>query len=142
MKTFMQKKQGREIEWFVIDAKDKVLGRVATKVASILRGKDSPTFTPHIDGATGVIVLNAASIKYTGNKVANKRYFRHTGHPGGGRFKSLEDCINNEPEFPLVHAVSGMLPKNRLRDAMLKRLRVYAGEENPHEAQKATKIEL
>lgn len=142
MKTFMQKKEEQNLKWFLIDATDQVLGRLAAKISSILRGKESVNFTPHLDGGTGVIVINAEKMKITGNKGANKRYYWHTGYPGGAKYKTYNELMASKPGEPLRIAVQGMLPKNRLRDNMMTRLRIYTGENHPHAAQQPKKIEL
>jgi large subunit ribosomal protein L13 len=142
MKTYMQKKQEQNLEWFLVDATDKVLGRVATKIADLLRGKDRPDFTPHLDGGRGVIVINVDKIKVTGNKAADKRYYWHTGYPGGVKFKTYEELMESHPEKPLYSAVKGMLPKNKLRDQMMTRLRIFTGEAHPHAAQQPKTIEI
>lgn len=130
-------------EWYVIDAQDEVLGRLAAQVAKILRGKNKPSFSPHVDCGDNVIVINAEKVKLTGKKMTDKQYVRHTGYPGGQRFASPADYIaKGRPEFVIEKAVKGMLPKNRLGAAILKNLKVYAGGEHPHEAQSPKTIKL
>lgn len=129
-------------EWVLIDAEGEVLGRLASQIAKILRGKNKPSFTPHVDCGDNVIVINADKVRLTGKKMTDKVYVRHTGYPGGQRFATPEERLKNQPEFLMMHAVKGMLPKNRLGAAILKNLRVYAGAEHPHEAQSPKTIKL
>jgi large subunit ribosomal protein L13 len=135
VKTYSVKAGEITREWHVIDATDKILGRLATEVASLLSGKDKTIFSRHLDTGDYVIVINAAKIKVTGNKLTQKLYPRHSGYAAGFRTPSLEVTLKNKPEFVIEHAVQGMLPRNRLGDAMMKKLRVYAGEAHPHAAQ-------
>ena len=129
-------------EWYVIDATNEVLGRLASQVAKILRGKNKPGYTPHVDCGDYVIVINAAKVKLTGNKMTDKVYTRYTGYPGGQRFATPADFLARRPEFVIEHAVKGMLPKTRLGEAVLKNLKVYAGAEHPHAAQNPKEIKL
>ena len=129
-------------EWYVIDATNEVLGRLASQVAKILRGKNKPGYTPHVDCGNNVIVINAAKVKLTGNKMTDKVYTRYTGYPGGQRFATPADFLARRPEFVIEHAVKGMLPKTRLGEAVLKNLKVYAGAEHPHAAQNPKEIKL
>ncbi len=129
-------------EWILIDAQDEVLGRLASQVAKILRGKHKPSYTPHADCGDYVIVINADKVKLTGKKMTDKVYIRHTGYPGGQRFATPADFLARKPTFVLEKAVKGMLPKTRLGDAMLRNLRLYAGSEHPHEAQSPKVIKL
>ncbi len=129
-------------DWYVIDASDAVLGRLASQVAKILRGKNKPDFTPHVDCGDNVIVINAEKVRLTGKKLTDKVYVRHTGYPGGQRFASPADYLAKKPEFVVEKAVKGMLPKNRLGSAILNNLKVYAGTEHPHEAQNPKVIKL
>lgn len=129
-------------EWYVIDATDEVLGRLASQVAKILRGKNKPSYTPHVDCGDYVIVINADKVKLTGKKLTDKEYVRYTGHPGGQRFATPEDYLNRKPTFLVEHAVKGMLPKTRLGEAIIKNLKVYAGAEHPHAAQNPKAIKL
>uniref|UniRef100_UPI00405712DE 50S ribosomal protein L13 n=1 Tax=Alistipes sp. TaxID=1872444 RepID=UPI00405712DE len=129
-------------EWYVIDATDEVLGRLASQVAKILRGKNKPSYTPHADCGDYVIVINADKVKLTGKKLTDKEYVRYTGHPGGQRFATPEDYLNRKPTFLVEHAVKGMLPKTRLGEAIIKNLKVYAGAEHPHTAQNPKAIKL
>ena len=129
-------------EWLVIDAEGEVLGRLASQVAKILRGKHKPSFTPHVDCGDYVIVVNADKVRLTGKKMTDKVYVRHTGSPGGQRFANPADTLKRKPEFLLQHAVKGMLPKTRLGDALLRNLKIYAGAEHPHTAQNPRTIKL
>lgn len=129
-------------EWYVIDATDEVLGRLASQVAKILRGKNKPSYTPHADCGDYVIVINADKVKLTGKKLEEKEYVRYTGFPGGQRFATPADFLRKKPEFVIEHAVKGMLPKTRLGEAIIKNLKVYAGAEHPHTAQNPKAIKL
>ena len=129
-------------EWVVIDATNEVLGRLASQVAKILRGKNKPGYTPHVDCGDYVIVVNADKVKLTGNKMTDKVYVRHTGYPGGQRFAPPADYLAKKPEFVIEHAVKGMLPKTRMGEAIMKNLKVYAGAEHPHAAQSPKEIKL
>jgi large subunit ribosomal protein L13 len=139
----MTKEQGlAERRWFVLDAEGVVLGRLATYAADLLRGKGKPTFTPHVDCGDFVVVVNAAKVKLTGNKEEAKIYHRHTGFPGGIRAERAADVRAKHPERLIERAVVGMLPKNRLSRALLGKLKVYAGAEHPHQAQKPETLAL
>jgi len=127
---------------YVVDAEEKVLGRLATEVASLLRGKGKVNYSPHLDTGDFVIVVNAAKIVVTGNKLDQKTYFRHSGHPGGARFKTMRRLMDEHPDQVVRRAVRGMLPKNKLGRRMLKKLRVYSGPEHPHSAQQPEVYEL
>lgn len=129
-------------EWYVIDATDEVLGRLASQVAKILRGKNKPSYTPHADCGDYVIVINADKVKLSGKKLEEKEYVRYTGFPGGQRFATPADFLRKKPEFVIEHAVKGMLPKTRLGEAIIKNLKVYAGAEHPHTAQNPKAIKL
>lgn len=129
-------------EWVVIDATNEVLGRLASQVAKILRGKNKPCYTPHADCGDYVIVINADKVKLTGKKMTDKVYVRYTGHPGGQRFATPADYLQRKPEFLVEKAVKGMLPRTRLGAAILKNLKVYAGAEHPHVAQNPKEIKL
>ncbi len=129
-------------EWYVIDATDEVLGRLASQVAKILRGKNKPSYTPHADCGDYVIVINADKVKLTGKKLDEKEYVRYTGFPGGQRFATPADFLHKKPEFVIEHAVKGMLPKTRLGETIIKNLKVYAGAEHPHAAQSPKAIKL
>ena len=142
MKTYYAKTGEVEREWVLIDAEDQVLGRVAVKAATILKGKHKPTYTPHVDTGVFVVIINADKIRVTGNKATQKRYYRHTGHPGGLKSESFAEAMQKHPERVVEKAVKGMLPKNTLGRAMGKKLKVYAGPEHPHAAQKPRQISM
>lgn len=129
-------------EWYVIDATDEVLGRLASQIAKILRGKNKPSYTPHADCGDYVIVINADKVKLTGKKLNEKEYVRYTGFPGGQRFATPADFLSKKPAFVIENAVKGMLPKTRLGEAIIKNLKVYAGAEHPHAAQNPKAIKL
>ena len=135
-KTFSIKASEIDKKWRLIDADGKVLGRLASDIALILRGKTKPTFTPHMDMGDNVIVINAEKVVLTGNKSQDKEYFKHTEYPGGKRFTNIKKVMSEDPAFIIRHAVKGMLPKNRLSRALLNNLKIYAGSEHPHAAQK------
>lgn len=122
--------------WWVVDATDKPLGRIASEIAHVLRGKHKPTYTPHIDTGDFVVVVNAEKIKLTGNKLDNKHYYRHSGIPGGFKSEAYRDVLDRKPTFPVEKAVKGMLPKNVLGRQMFTKLKVYATPDHPHAAQK------
>lgn len=136
MRTYMAKAQDISRQWYVVDAAGQTLGRLASEVASILRGKHKPTFTPHVDAGDFVIVINADKIQLTGNKLDQKMAYRHSGYPGGFRATSYRTLMEKKPEFVVEKAIKGMLPHNRLGRAMGKKLKVYCGPEHPHQAQK------
>jgi large subunit ribosomal protein L13 len=142
MKTFSAKPETVRRDWFVVDATDKTLGRLATELAHRLRGKHKPVYTPHVDTGDHIVVINAAKIKVTGNKLKNKMYYRHTGYIGNLKSTNLEKLMESAPEQALQIAVKGMLPKNRLGRSMLKKLRVFAGSEHAHAAQQPQPLEL
>ncbi len=142
MKTFMQKKETVERNWYVIDAEGQNLGRVATKAATLLRGKHKVTFTPHVDCGDYVIIINASKVNLTGNKLEDKKYYNHSGYPGGLRERTAQVMIEKYPEEMMERAIKGMLPHNRLGRKMGTKLFVYAGAEHKHSAQKPEKIEL
>ena len=142
MKTYVATPDSRERNWLVVDASGKTLGRLATQIADALRGKRKPEYTPHIDVGDFVIVVNAERISVTGNKRQEKRYYRHSGYPGGLRSRTLDDMLERRPEEVLRRAVKGMLPRNRLGRAQLTKLKVYAGPDHPHEAQKPEPMEI
>ncbi|MEZ2722259.1 50S ribosomal protein L13 [Paenalcaligenes hominis] len=142
MKTFVAKPHEVRREWFVIDAKDKVLGRVASEVARRLRGKHKPEYTPHVDTGDYIVVINAADIRVTGNKLQDKKYYRHTGYVGGIKETNFETMQQRFPGRALEKAVKGMLPKGPLGYAMAKKLKVYAGEEHPHSAQQPKPLDI
>lgn len=136
MDTFMQKKETVERKWYVIDAEGVTLGRLATKVATVLKGKHKATYTPHVDCGDYVIVINASKVKLSGNKLADKKYYNHSGYPGGLRERNAQTMIEKYPEEMIERAVKGMLPKGRLGRKMSDKLFVYAGSEHQHQAQK------
>ncbi len=129
-------------EWWVIDAAEQTVGRLSTQVAILLRGKHKATFTPHVDNGDFVVILNADKVILEGKRPNQKTYFRHTGYPGGVKVESFKELISNKPERVIEHAVKGMLPKNKLGRQILKKLKVYAGSEHPHDAQKPKIMEL
>ncbi|MBN2262146.1 MAG: 50S ribosomal protein L13 [Prolixibacteraceae bacterium] len=141
-KTISANKATVKKEWLVIDAEGQVLGRLASKVAFILRGKHKPDFTPHVDCGDNVIVINAEKVKLTGNKLTQKEYVRHSGYPGGQRTQNPEDILKKYPERLVEKAVKGMLPKNRLGSELFRNLKVVIGSEHKHEAQKPRVIDL
>jgi len=141
-KTVSANKETVEKEWFIVDANDVVLGRLASVVAMVLRGKHKPSFTPHVDCGDNVIVINAEKIKLTGNKMSDKQYVRHSGYPGGQRFQTPEDLLAKKPTAVVEKAIKGMLPKSRLGSEMFRNLFVYAGENHPHEAQQPKTLDL
>ena len=142
MKTISIKKSEISKDWWIADAEDQVLGRFASKIAQILRGKHKPNFTPHMDMGDFVIVVNADKVKVTGKKETDKTYFKHTGYPGGGSETSLADLRRSKPERILENAVKGMLPHNRLGRSIISHLKIYSGVDHPHSAQKPQALEL
>ncbi len=136
MKSFMANPATIERKWYVVDAEGKTVGRLAVEVAKVLRGKHKPTFTPHVDTGDHVIVVNADKVVFTGKKLTDKTYFRHSGYPGGTTFTTAGKMLAEKPEKVLEMAVKGMLPKNRLGRQMYRKLNVYRGPEHPHAAQK------
>jgi large subunit ribosomal protein L13 len=138
MKTYMAKtaEAVQDRKWWVVDAKDQPLGRLASRVATILRGKHKPSYTPHIDSGDFVIVINARKVKVTGAKRTEKMYYRHSGYPGGIREESFEHLLVRHPELPIQKAVKGMLPKNVLGRQLIGKLKIYATDQHPHQAQK------
>jgi large subunit ribosomal protein L13 len=136
MKTYVATPQNRQRDWYVVDAQGRTLGRLATQIADALRGKRKPEYTPHCDTGDFVVVVNAAKIEVTGNKLNDKLYHRHSGYPGGLRSRTLGEMLERRPEEVIRKAVKGMLPRNRLARQQLRKLKVYAGPEHPHEAQK------
>ena len=135
MKTYSTKASDIKREWHVIDASDKVLGRLATQIAGLLMGKHKPIFSRNLDTGDFVVVINAEKVRVTGNKAKQKLYYRHSGYPGGLKATSLETMMQNNPPRVIEHAVKGMLPHTRLGNSMMKKLRVYAGDNHPHQAQ-------
>ena len=142
MKTYYAKPGEVQREWLLVDATDMTLGRLASAVAQILRGKNKPTYTPHVDTGDFVVVINCDKIKVTGAKVTDKVYYRYTNHPGGLRQETFQEAMAKHPERVIQHAVKGMLPKGTLGRQMLKKLKVYTGPEHPPQAQNPRKIDL
>jgi large subunit ribosomal protein L13 len=141
-RTYVAKPTDRERNWLVVDANGKTLGRMATQIADVLRGKRKPEYTPHIDTGDFVVVVNAEKVHVTGNKRKDKRYYRHSGYPGGLRSRSFEEMQARRPEEIIRLAVKGMLPRNRLARKQITKLKIYAGPEHPHVAQKPQPMEI
>ena len=142
MKTVSAKKETVRRDWYVVDATDKVLGRIATEIANRLRGKHKPEYTPHVDTGDYIVVVNADKVRVTGKKVTDKIYYRHTGYPGGIKETSFGKLIETYPERAIEMAVKGMMPRNKLSRAMLGKLKIYAGGDHPHTAQQPKPLEL
>lgn len=142
MSTFVAKNDSTTKKWYIVDLKDKVLGRVATEIANLLRGKNKPTYTHHVDTGCFVVAINASKIKLTGKKLDQKKYYHHSGYVGGLRETTAEKLLQKHPEQLIKKAVKGMLPRNDLSNSIIKKLKVYADENHPHEAQQPTKLEL
>jgi large subunit ribosomal protein L13 len=142
LKTFTPRKEDIERKWYVVDANNQVLGRLASRIAQILRGKHKPTFTPHLDLGDHVVVVNAGKVRVTGRKAGQKRYYRYTGYPGGLRSVEYSKLLQERPERVLRHAVWGMLPHNRLGRKMIKKLKIYPAAEHPHQAQNPEALKL
>jgi large subunit ribosomal protein L13 len=142
MKTYQAKKEEVDHQWYLVNAEGKVLGRLATELAKILRGKNKPAFTPHVDTGDFVIVVNIRKVVLTGKKMKDKIYYHHTGYPGGIKEISAEKLLAKKPTEMLRIAVKGMLPKNSLGRQMLRKLKIYAGPDHPHEAQKPVPLEI
>jgi large subunit ribosomal protein L13 len=142
MKTYVATPANRQRDWYVVDAQGKTLGRLATQIADALRGKRKPEYTPHCDTGDFVVVVNAEKVRVTGNKIDDKLYYRHSGYPGGIRSRRLGEMLERQPEEVIRKAVKGMLPRNRLGRQQLRKLKVYAGPEHPHEAQKPKRMEV
>jgi len=142
MATYSAKKGEVERSWYIIDAENKVLGKIATKIAAILRGKHKPVFTPHVDTGDFVVVINAKKVHLTGRKLANKMYYRHTGYPGGLKSMSAEEMLKKKPENIIKLAVRGMLPKNKLGRKQLTKLKVYSGSDHPHKPQTPKELKV
>jgi len=142
MKTFSAKAHEVNHEWFVVDAQDKILGRLAAKIAHVLRGKHKAIYTPHVDTGDFIVVTNADKLVVTGKKTLQKIYYRHTGYPGGIYSRTFNQMLEKAPEKILINAVKGMLPKGPLGYAMIKKLKVYAGESHPHTAQQPKQLEI
>lgn len=141
MKTTLAKPETTTHDWKIVDAKDQILGRLAVSIANALRGRNKPTYTPHVDTGDFVIVINADKVKLTGNKEDQKKYMFYSGYMGGEKYRSVADFREKRPEFIITNAVKGMLPKNKLASRMLTKLKVYCGEEHPHSAQKPTNLQ-
>lgn len=141
-KTKSANKATVEKEWYVVDAENEILGRLASKVAYVLRGKHKPSFTPHVDCGDNVIVINAEKVKMTGNKMTEKQYVSHSGYPGGQRFQTVEDLLSKKPATVLERAVRGMLPKSRLGSELFRNLYVVVGDKHDHQAQQPKKLDL
>lgn len=129
-------------QWYVVDAEGEILGRLASKVAYVLRGKHKPEYTPHVDCGDNVIIINAEKVVLTGNKLTDKEYIRHSGYPGGQNVETPVEMLEKHPERIIEHAIKGMLPKNRLGSELFRNLKVYVGSEHKHEAQNPTKLDL
>jgi large subunit ribosomal protein L13 len=142
MKTYVATPATRQRDWYVVDAEGQTLGRLATRIADTLRGKRKPEYTPHVDTGDFVVVVNAEKIAVTGDKRESKRYYRHSGYPGGIRSRTLGEMLDRTPEEVIRRAVKGMLPRNRLGRAQLRKLKVYAGPEHPHAAQQPQPLEI
>lgn len=141
-KTYTARPSDIDRTWHIVDAENLVVGRLASQVAHVLRGKHKASFTPHMDTGDYVIVINAEKVRFTGQKELQKEYFRHTGYPGGGKTRTPKEARAKKPEFIVQNAVKGMLPKGPLGRQMLRKLKVYAGTEHPHDAQQPTPLEL
>lgn len=141
-KTVYAKKEGVKRDWYIVDAAGKTLGRMATKIATYLRGKHKPIFSPHVDCGDYVVVINAAKVWISGKKREQKIYFTHSGYPGGDKLLSFEEMMKRDPEKVIRHSVAGMLPKNRLGRQIIKKLKIYAGDKHPHKAPKMQKLEV
>ncbi len=141
-KTFSLKPADAEHKWYIVDASGQTLGRLATRIATLLNGKNKPTYTPHVVSGDVVVVINAAKVAVTGKKLTDKIYYSHSGYPGGIKEIALKDLLVKDPTQVITHAVAGMLPKNKLQAYMLKNLKVYAGAEHPHAPQQPETIEL
>ena len=141
-RTPVAKKEEIKRKWYLIDVEGKILGRVATKIAEILMGKNKPTYTPNVDTGDFIIVINAEKVKVTGKKLLDKVYYKHSGYLGGLKKETLFSLLNRKPEFVIKHAVKGMLPKNKLARRMIKKLKIYRGSQHPHQAQKPEVIEI
>jgi large subunit ribosomal protein L13 len=142
VKTYAVKASEIERQWWLVDASDQTLGRLATRIATLLEGKHKATYSPHLDSGDHVVVVNAAKVKVTGNKLIQKTYYRHSNYPGGLKEESLQTLMARKPQIVIERAVKGMLPQNRLGRAMFKKLKVYAGADHPHRAQHPIVAEL
>jgi len=142
MKTYDAKKGEIEQSWYVVDAESKVLGRLATRVADVLRGKHKPIYTPYVDTGDFVVIINAEKIHLTGTKMENKKYYRHSGYPGGLKITTPAELLRKKPEAIIMNAVKGMLPKTKLGRQQFKKLKVYAGKDHPHQAQQPSELKV
>ena len=142
VRTFQAKEVDVDKKWFIVDAEGQVLGRLASNIARILRGKHKPIFTPHVDTGDYVIVVNANKVQVTGKRQEQKSYFHYSGYPGGAKVRLFKDVIKKNPEFVIEHAVKGMIPHNRLGRRIIKKLKVYAGPTHPHTAQQPTELKV
>lgn len=142
MTTYAAKKDEVERSWYVVDAESKVLGRLATRVADVLRGKHKPIFTPYVDTGDFVVVINAEKVHLTGSKMDSKKYYRHSGYPGGLKVTTPVQLLRKKPEAIIKHAVKGMLPKTKLGRQQFRKLKVYAGKDHPHQAQQPSELKV
>jgi large subunit ribosomal protein L13 len=142
VKTYAVRASEIERRWWVVDARDQTLGRLATRIAVLLEGKHKPIYSPHLDTGDHVVVVNAEKVRVTGNKLRLKTYYRHSNYPGGLKAETLETLLGRKPELVIERAVKGMLPQNRIGRAMFRKLKVYRGAEHPHAAQQPTTVEL
>jgi large subunit ribosomal protein L13 len=142
MKTIFVKPKDVERKWWLVDAEDQVLGRLASRITLVLRGKHKPIYSPHMETGDYVVVVNAEKVKVTGNKREEKLYYRHSGYPGGLKTEVLGKIMTKKPTFPLEHAIKGMLPKGKMGRKIYQNVKIYAGPEHPHEAQKPEKLEF
>jgi large subunit ribosomal protein L13 len=142
VKTYVANSNDRQRDWLIVDATGLTLGRLSTRIADALRGKRKPEYTPHVDTGDFVIVVNAEKVAVTGNKRADKKYYRHSGYPGGLKVRTLEEQLERRPEEVIRHAVKGMLPRNRLARKQITKLKIFAGPDHPHIAQKPQPMEL
>ena len=141
-KTYNAKPGAVESDWYVVDAENLVVGRLAARIATVLRGKHKPEYTPHVDVGDHVVVVNADKVRFTGSKETSKQYFRHSGYPGGIKSRTPKEVRERKPEFIIENAVKGMLPRTKLGRQMIKKLNVYAGAEHPHEAQQPQPLDI
>ena len=141
-KTVSVNKENADKKWVLVDAENQFVGRLASEIANLLRGKYKTNFTPHADCGDYVVVINAEKVRFSGKKMTDKEYVHHTGYPGGQRFATPTEMLNRKPIFVIEHAVQGMLPKNRLGDALFRNLHVYEGAEHPHQAQNPTVVNV
>jgi len=142
MSTYMAKTNEVDRQWYIVDAAGKTLGRLSTRIAEVLRGKHKPTYTPHVDTGDFVIVINAEKIHLTGNKWDQKKYYRHSGYPGGIKETTYKKLVQRKPELIIEKAVRGMIPHNKLGSKVISKLKVYAGPEHPHQAQQPKELEI